>query len=58
VLAAWSITNRGYESAFEDDDPEVWLLLTVQGDQFAWRVCKATAELWSAQRRRRRRRPR
>jgi hypothetical protein len=43
------MAKRGYEPALEDDDPEVWLLLTAQGDQFAWRVCKATAELWSAQ---------
>lgn len=38
----------GFKPAFEIDDPEVWLVLGVKDEEFAFRVCKATHDLWSA----------
>ena len=39
---------QGYKPDFEIDDPEVWLLLGVKDEEFAFRVCKATRDLGSA----------
>lgn len=39
----------GLHPAFENDDPEVWLVLVAQGEQFEFRVCKATGMLWDAE---------
>jgi hypothetical protein len=39
----------GHQAAHGSDDPEVWLVLTARGEQFEWRVCKATDETWGAQ---------
>jgi hypothetical protein len=39
----------GYRPSYENDDPEVWLVLGVMDEEFAFRVCKATRELWSAE---------
>lgn len=39
----------GWRPAFDDDDPEVWLILSAGGETFEWRVCTATRVLWSAE---------
>jgi hypothetical protein len=38
----------GFTPDFEMDDPEVWVVLGVKDEEFAFRVCKATRALWNA----------
>jgi hypothetical protein len=38
----------GYQPSFRNDAPEIWLTLIARGEEFSYRVAKATFERWDA----------